>query len=96
MLNLVLKILPHRPWRAARLPRAKPRARVSWGHFRDSEAENAPISELSSVWGAPPDLLRRRRRRVGSFFAVTGLAPRAFSLARCPGVVWSGQIRYAF
>ena len=96
MLNLALKILPHRPGRAASLPRAKPRARVSWGHFRDSEAENAPISALSSVWGGLPDLLRWRRRGVGFISAVTGLAPRALCRARFSGVVWSGQIRYAF
>ena len=96
MLNHVLKILPHRPWRATGLSRAKPRARVPWGHFRDSEAENAPFSALSSVWGGPSDLLRWRRRRVWFISAVTGLAPRAVSRARFSGVVWDGQIRHAF
>ena len=90
MLNLTLKSLLHRPGRAAGLSRAKPRAGVSWGHFRDSEAENASISALSAVWGGPPDLLRWRRRGLCLFRRSRD------SRARFSGVVWSGQIRCAF
>ena len=96
MLNLALKIPPRRPGRAAWLARAKPRARVSWGHFRDFGVGIEPISALSLAWGGPPDLLRRQRRGVGFILAVTGLAPRALFRAPCFGVEWSRQMRCAF
>ena len=92
MLNLVLKVLPHRPWRAAGHPRAKPRARVSWGHFRDSEAENEPISALSSGWGGPPDLLRWRTRGLVYFGGHGTCAARGFSRSRA---LLSGVVEWA-
>lgn len=96
MLKVVLKVPPNRPGRAAWLARAKPRARVSWGHFRDFGVGIEPISALSLAWGGPPDPLRRQRRGVGFFLAVTGLASRALFRVRCFVVEWSRQIWCAF